>query len=547
MSSLSLSRREIELNHTLTLIAESLDISPSDYERAVRRYQAVGSWLEDGLQNGAYPGSSVKPKIYPHGSIRLGTIVKPLSESRDAAYDVDLVCELQYANIDWSPGNAETIKHMVGNRLKSSGVYRDKLEPEGRRCWSLEYAESARTGFHIDVLPCVPDMPGHQGPVSNLAGTGIRITDKDDERTPRYGWSSGNPIGYAQWFHSRNTTFEMFAPQQRQLILKGDLRSLDQTPIYKSIQQIPNELIRTPLQRSIQILKRHRDTRFKANPVLKPISMIITTLSAQLHSGEEELLGALLGIVSRLSYYAALVENRNAPLHKSVADLGLIQRTADGKWYIPNPVNPQENFADRWHEEEDGVKDARARAFFEWVDWVKRSIEAPLHDGSPEQLLELLGTRSRAQATGPGSGARSLAPAAQRAISRFSVPHRQQPRWPIRREYEVTVTGTASRNGFRPQQFNGDSRPLPKHCSLRFEARTDTPWPYKVYWQVVNTGDEARAASGLRGGYYDGIIEKGGRARDESTLYSGTHWVECFIVKDGVCVARSGEFVVNIE
>ena len=25
------------------------------------------------------------------------------------------------------------------------------------------------------------------------------------------------------------------------------------------------------------------------------------------------------------------------------------------------------------------------------------------------------------------------------------------------------------------------------------------------------------------------------------------YWVECFVVKNGVCVARSGEFVVNIK
>jgi len=35
--------------------------------------------------------------------------------------------------------------------------------------------------------------------------------------------------------------------------------------------------------------------------------------------------------------------------------------------------------------------------------------------------------------------------------------------------------------------------------------------------------------------------------RRESTLYKGMHWIECFIIKNGKCVARSSEFVVNIE
>ncbi len=111
----------------------------------------------------------------------------------------------------------------------------------------------------------------------------------------------------------------------------------------------------------------------------------------------------------------------------------------------------------------------------------------------------------------------------------------------------ASISAVALRNGFRPFSFQSDSSPLDKRCSLTFEASTDVTPPYKVYWQVVNTGEEARLANGLRGDFYDGLFEKGGRTRKESTLYHGMHWVECFIVKNGICVARSGEFVVNIK
>ena len=71
--------------------------------------------------------------------------------------------------------------------------------------------------------------------------------------------------------------------------------------------------------------------------------------------------------------------------------------------------------------------------------------------------------------------------------------------------------------------------------------------PYEVHWQVVNTGAEAYKANGLRGGFYKGTTETHGTVRKENTEYKGKHWIECFIVKDGICCARSGEFVVNIE
>lgn len=561
-----LSERELQLNDILRLIAESLDITPNDYERAVESYKALGSWLEDGYQDDAYPGSTTKPKIYPQGSIRLGTVVKPLRECKDAAYDVDLVCELQYSNIAWSAENSKTLKHLIGDRLKSNGTYRDKLEDERSRCWTIEYAKTAGIGFHIDVLPCVPyptkgqdinySNPGNLSAPTEFTKTAIRITDKDDERIPTYDWCSGNPHGYAAWFKSKNTTFEKFASQQKQSIFESSQRSLNQQHIYASIQQIPNELVRTPLQRSIQILKRHRDIRFKDNPRHKPISMIITTLCAQLYEGEDEVFTALLNIITKLSNYAELVENRYAKLHESIAHLELIRRTQEGKWYIPNPVNLEENFADHWHEEENGIKHARAKAFFQWVALVKQDFEAALTSGSPIKLRELLGGRFGEQIIKEAWNnyeekhktiAQNIEVSFPHAMSRFNVAHRQTLQWPVSLKNNVTVTGIASIKGFRPQQFKSDSQPLPKNSSLRFEAQTETPWPYKVYWQVVNTGDEARVAKCLRGGYYDDIIEKGGRVREESTLYAGMHWVECFIVKNGICVAKSGEFVVNIE
>jgi hypothetical protein len=80
-----------------------------------------------------------------------------------------------------------------------------------------------------------------------------------------------------------------------------------------------------------------------------------------------------------------------------------------------------------------------------------------------------------------------------------------------------------------------------------FSASTNVPVPFQVYWQVVNTGKEAEDARQLRG---EIVLSKtagvGGLTQKESTLYTGIHWVECFIVKNSFCVARSGEFVVRI-
>ena len=64
----------------------------------------------------------------------------------------------------------------------------------------------------------------------------------------------------------------------------------------------------------------------------------------------------------------------------------------------------------------------------------------------------------------------------------------------------------------------------------------------------MNTGKEAEEKNGLRGSIFPSTTAGvGGLKQKESTLYKGVHWIECFIVKNGICKARSGEFLVRIR
>ncbi len=57
--------------------------------------------------------------------------------------------------------------------------------------------------------------------------------------------------------------------------------------------------------------------------------------------------------------------------------------------------------------------------------------------------------------------------------------------------------------------------------------------PYEIYWKVKNEGQIAKDRNCLRG-----TIFPGERERKEKSNFSGAHYVECFIVKDDICVAR---------
>lgn len=378
-----------EYNKFLVNLSDELDIPPSKYQQAVERYGSVGRYLE----GGQYEGSNDLPHIYVQGSFRLGTVVRPIIEGKESDYDIDLVCEIQ---IDKQLTNPENIKTMVGGRLKENGTYKKMLDDEGRRCWTLNYAEEDGIGFHLDVLPSVHEdqstttMLTNIGVPFELARHAIAITDKRGDTS--YNWCTSNPNGYGEWFDKvKEPIFKKIAARQRQAIFNKNRQ------IFARVDDVPDPLIKTPLQRVIQIFKRHRDGRFVGHSLEddKPISMIITTLSARLYEQQPDVVSTISDIVIRLNFYSDLLQP-SYKFDERFTKLDLITRLDDGTWYIPNPVDPGENFADRWHENDH----RKAKAFFQWVKWVNndlievlkinniRRIAATLEDRFGEKLIE---------------------------------------------------------------------------------------------------------------------------------------------------------------
>lgn len=326
----------MEINKKLDDLISNIDISPSDFEVARDRYLAVANWLENGNFR-----SSENIDIYLQGSFKIGTVIRPYRDSKDADYDIDQVCE-----ITGNYNSAKDLKHDVGDRLKENGDYLRMLDEEGRRCWTLLYSSSqGRPGFHLDILPSKPK--------SQLANN-INITHKAEEN---YVWRSSNPKDYYQWFKSKNSISSQSIERQKKLIFEVN------KSLYESVEDVPKQLVRTPLQRSIQLMKRHRDVYFddKKN---SPISIIITTICAHLYNGQD--------ILETLNNFTDYVTNR---FYSVLKDGSLIRDNIldfeEGKWIIKNPSEYQENFADKWYDNPE-----LAEAFFAWTYQLKRDIEA---------------------------------------------------------------------------------------------------------------------------------------------------------------------------
>lgn len=104
--------------------------------------------------------------------------------------------------------------------------------------------------------------------------------------------------------------------------------------------------------------------------------------------------------------------------------------------------------------------------------------------------------------------------------------------------YSMSIDCEVTQDGFRPC-FLGDMLknhfPLLRRKKLRFFVSSSSlPTGCDYYWKVRNCGEVAYSRQCVRGG-----IAKGGSDWNERTDFVGPHFVECYAVKDGVCVARS--------
>lgn len=495
---------------------KDLDITKTEYDNAVSRYEAVGKWLAG---NGSML-APYKPDIYPQGSFLLGTIIRPINE--ETHIDIDLVCRLRGKKDSWTQ---EDLKTIVGDRLKSHRNYKNMLDKEGRRCWTLQYADSAQ--FHLDILPSLVDRDYDIVLEKSLRSIdsdridtpAIRITDREtwnySSGTAPEQWLKTNPFGFARWFKSR----ELLLPGRRILLEK----SIQPVPEYREKKSV--------LVRVVQILKRHRDMLFTNDPD-KPTSIILTTLAAKAYEGEQDIYTALLNIISRMTLFIEIKYDNS--------------RNKELKW-VENPVNPEENFANRWSEKNDKQKN-----FYVWIERLKKDFNLVLSGNDSTVVTENLGNLLRVQSLNnvlsqsPTTSITNVQTSASVTSDILKVLHRQQPSWPLRIYGYVKLSVKYEVRG-RAEYKDFSDPYLPKGINLYFLAVTDIEPPYEVFWQVVNTGYEAKKANSLRGEIRParsaGI---GGLKQKESTSYTGTHWIECFIVRNNVCVARSGEFFVTI-
>lgn len=352
----------MDKTNLLKLINDDIDLPIEAYDTAVNRYKNLAEHFNKNEQLG-----DMSPIIRSQGSFRLGTAIKPIENDQD--YDLDITCILS----NGFDTNVSTQADLVSDVEKCLEDYRTannikKPIKAKRRCLCLEYSSE---NFHIDVVPSIPAPNEYKDTLSNrlitermidetlaknISKYAVLITDNKDVKKHNKihnDWPRSNPEGYAKWFENQIKTKDLLLEER---MSKSFLNSVDKIPAYKW---------NSPLQKVIKVFKRHRDIMYMSSndeeKDLKPTSIIITTLVAQLYNGETDIEKLIDELPSKM--VSTLHENN---------------------FIINNPTRLDEEFTDKWAEKPE-LKE-------HFVNWLNRLSETSslLTKETDSQALKLI-------------------------------------------------------------------------------------------------------------------------------------------------------------
>lgn len=259
---------------------------------------------------------------------------------------------------------------------------------------------------------------------------------------------------------------------------------------------------------ALRLIKYVRDSKasFEAKSIL-----LTTLLGNQVYSSDivttqyPDLPTAFLTIIVRLNQY--LQANPLMPT-------------------VNNPVLPQENFNRHWDQSKyakfkDKINEYAAIA----VDAYAEKDEAK----SVEKWRKIFGEKFPESKSNISSAVNvAKRDIGEQFLSDFGIKEN------IR--YNLKIDAQVKQDGFRPFFLRGSFNPLKKKRKLEFFIKETTiPGSFDIKWKVKNTGPEAKDATDLRGEITD---DKGFKNKIERTKYTGSHYVECYAIQNGTCVAR---------
>jgi hypothetical protein len=322
------------LEHAVT----SLELTAEQRQSVEATYREVGAHLAKALKF-----DLPEADIFPQGSYRLGTVIRPWRDITEV-FDLDVVFRLLHPAAGQDP---KKYREAVGEHLRAK--YNGTVKPLAKG-WRLDF--SKERDYYLDLIPAM-----------DAAEVGI-IAITDDRV-----WLRSNPRGFAEWFANIAKVMPRVAP----VVIANSAEFSNRRA---SIEALPEHTeFKLPLQRITQLSKRHRDYHFnkKTNtPKKAPASIVLTTLLAKSYA-------RCVASTFFESGFDLLVE-----CVKGMPDFITKQIDASMKvtYTLKNPSLESENLIARWNEDPE-----LASAFYGWQREFLTFLELLVADQTPQRRL----------------------------------------------------------------------------------------------------------------------------------------------------------------
>lgn len=292
----------------LDSVCQKLQLDKTRSQTLDRAYDSVTKWLEDDQSFWGHDDRSTL--LYPYGSRELGTVVKPKSHEE---YDIDFAVQIDDECSNYS---REELRQKLFDRLDEHGMYKGKLKLI-RFGVRINYEGQ----LHMDIMPgCL------------VGNRRLKVPDcKKDV------WAIRNLKGYSQWFKSkfvqdvsRLPLYEAYKLRGLIIEAKAETESLPRVVNYAAIQ---------PIQKAVQLLKRHRNIYFENREDEATSSVILTTLAGDHYNGSTSIIETVDGILKSILSEVAVCRASGRKLRVvNPADRYLMQHEQEvlsSKWEEP--------------------------------------------------------------------------------------------------------------------------------------------------------------------------------------------------------------------
>ncbi|OHT31646.1 hypothetical protein BAX94_03485 [Elizabethkingia meningoseptica] len=263
---------EFKKEELLAIAAANLELDDTRKEQMISAYKAVNDVFDKDEE--FFKDYTVN--VYAQGSLLIGTTIKPLPGQE---FDLDIVLKLDDSYLNHTP---KEIYDEVFRVLDNHGTYSPLLQKKNR-CIRINY----NSDFHMDILSGC-----------KITSDSTRLMIPNDKTL--MDWSRTDPKGYDAWFKN------ISEKHKSQFMLTERFVMLTEAKV--ETEDLPKDVyVKSPLQRTVQIIKRYRDLYYENKDLVKtPVisSIVLTTLLAQSYDEELSIQAALKNAMAKMKHLA---------------------------------------------------------------------------------------------------------------------------------------------------------------------------------------------------------------------------------------------------